>query len=267
MTNTTLVKTPTTPEIATLPVSLIQSQVQDPEQVLEFAHKAAKALMEVINQKPKQIMIRGERYLSFEDWQTLGRFYGVTVGIDFCKTTANENKVFGYEARAVAYSSGNIISAAEASCFRDEPNWVDKPSFQLKSMAQTRAAAKALRNVLAWVAVLGGFKPTPAEEMIGINKSSRDNKSTSYPYNNQPHGEEQHEYTEIEAQIDAEEQEEQEIKANRISEKQIGFLKNLILEKVEDEAERESQLANLSSMAKWEASELISNLLSQPSMV
>src|SRR3990167_8087954 len=32
-------------------------------------------------------------------------------------------------------------------------------------MAQTRASAKALRQILAWVVVLAGFKPTPAEEV------------------------------------------------------------------------------------------------------
>lgn len=37
--------------------------------------------------------------------------------------------------------------------------------FQLRSMAQTRACAKALRNVLAWVVMLAGYKTTPAEEM------------------------------------------------------------------------------------------------------
>ena len=32
---------------------------------------------------------------------------------------------------------------------------------------RARACAKALRNVLAWVVVLAGDKPTPAEEMTG----------------------------------------------------------------------------------------------------
>lgn len=41
------------------------------------------------------------------------------------------------------------------------------PLFQIASMAQTRACAKALRNVFAWVAVLAGVKPTPAEELTG----------------------------------------------------------------------------------------------------
>jgi hypothetical protein len=39
------------------------------------------------------------------------------------------------------------------------------PLFQLASMAQTRANAKALRNCLAWVVVLAGYRATPAEEL------------------------------------------------------------------------------------------------------
>lgn len=42
---------------------------------------------------------------------------------------------------------------------------VKVPFFQLRSMAQTRACSKTLRNVFAWVVVLAGYKPTPAEEM------------------------------------------------------------------------------------------------------
>lgn len=51
------------------------------------------------------------------------------------------------------------------------------PMFQLRSMAQTRACAKALRNVLAWVVVLAGFKTTPAEEMDGV--FPEENKKTT----------------------------------------------------------------------------------------
>ena len=42
------------------------------------------------------------------------------------------------------------------------------PLFQLRSMAQTRACAKALSNLFKWVVVLAGYRPTPAEEMIGV---------------------------------------------------------------------------------------------------
>jgi hypothetical protein len=43
----------------------------------------------------------------------------------------------------------------------DEP----VPFFQLRSMAQTRACAKALRNVLSWIVVLAGYQTVSAEEV------------------------------------------------------------------------------------------------------
>jgi hypothetical protein len=75
--------------------------------------------------------------------------------------------VKGAKARAevVDLRTGQVVGGAEAYCMRDEENWAVKPWFQLASMAQTRAGAKALRNVLAWVVVLAGYRPTPAEEL------------------------------------------------------------------------------------------------------
>ncbi|HEY9874607.1 MAG TPA: hypothetical protein V6D12_14300 [Candidatus Obscuribacterales bacterium] len=164
---------------------------RDPNTVLEEAKNAAKALMTVVSQKKKPVVINNEQYLEFEDWQTVGRFYGVTA-----KVTKTElidlGGVKGYEATAevIRNSDGMVISSADAMCLNDEEKWstrakyeyingkkekvgdVPVPLFQLRSMAQTRACAKALRNVLAWVVVLAGFKPTPAEEMTGNETSS-----------------------------------------------------------------------------------------------
>lgn len=195
---------------------------RSPEVVLEEATKAAKALGTVLAGKKKKVMMNGEQYLEFEDWQTVGRFYGVTAKI---KETSfiDFGGVQGFEAKAVAIrADGMEISAAEAMCLNDEEKWrarpkyetlyilkdgskqkddppkdqivwIDNPNsqgkkmpkrerllvgeeavplFQLKSMAQTRAAAKALRNVLAWVVVLAGYKPTPAEELDGQTDDS-----------------------------------------------------------------------------------------------
>jgi hypothetical protein len=139
-----------------------------PEIVLDEAQKAAKALADVVSKKPKPVIMNGEQYLEFEDWQTVGRFYGVTakvVSTEFIEY----GSVQGFQAKAVTVrADGMEISAAESMCLNDEPNWKSKPLFQLRSMAQTRACAKTLRNVLAWVVVLAGYKPTPAEEMQGV---------------------------------------------------------------------------------------------------
>jgi hypothetical protein len=157
-----------------------------PSIVLEEARQAARALADVIESKPKKVVLNGKTYLTYEDWQTVARFYGVTAKV-ISTQYIEYGEVKGFEAHAVALAlaTGMEISAADAMCLNDEPKWnVRKtyawvngkktvtgeekvPFFQLRSMAQTRACAKALRNVLAFVPVLAGYEPTPAEEMDG----------------------------------------------------------------------------------------------------
>lgn len=155
-----------------VPVEITRTPMRfEPEKEVEFAARAAKALKSIIERKPKKVIINGEQYLEFEDWQTIARFFNTTVGTEKTKKiTDEEGKLIGYEATAVVYNSQGIkIGSAEASCLRDEDNWKGKPEFQLKSMAQTRACAKALRNIFGWVVVLAGYKTTPAEELNDRN--------------------------------------------------------------------------------------------------
>lgn len=141
----------------------------DPQAQLDFAIKAANALMSAISHKPKKVMIRGEQYLEYGDWQTLARFFGATASVAWSKKLLDEKGGFiGYEARAEVLHNGAVISSAEAMCMKAEANWKARDEFMLRSMAQTRASAKALRNAYGWVAELAGLKSTPAEEMDGV---------------------------------------------------------------------------------------------------
>lgn len=153
----------------------------DPQKQVEQAKVAAQALMSVISQKAKPVKFNGEQYLEFEDWQTIAQFYNHTVGIEKTETIEEAGKIVGFMAKAILYYNGMIVGGAEAACMNDEPNWNTKPHvnqygktipgkplFQLRSMAQTRAMAKALRSRFGFVAVLAGFKPTPAEEMQDV---------------------------------------------------------------------------------------------------
>lgn len=162
---------------------------RDPRVVLAEAKKAAEALMSVVALKKNPVKFNGQQYLEYEDWMTVAKFYGITAKVTRTQFV-DYGGVNGFEAWADALrSDGLVISSAEAMCLNDEDNWstrakyewkdkvktkvgeVRVPLFQLKSMAQTRACAKALRNVLAWVVVLAGFQPTPAEEMTGDEAS------------------------------------------------------------------------------------------------
>jgi len=65
----------------------------------------------------------------------------------------------------VVNEEGIILSSAENYCGKDEERWSRSPEFQIRSMAQTRACAKALRNIYAWIVVMAGFEGTPADEI------------------------------------------------------------------------------------------------------
>lgn len=155
-----------------------------PSQVLAEAHEAAKELQKRIAGKKKPVVFNGEQYLEFEDWQMLAHFYGYCPKIEGAKyIKLGEAHGFKASAELVNERTGAVVSRAEAMCLDDEDNWNERakyewrngaktqvdtvkvPTFQLLSMAQTRACAKVCRNKLAWVVVLAGYKPTPAEEM------------------------------------------------------------------------------------------------------
>lgn len=180
---------------AMMPVPAVPlSVVRPPKQILEEAAEAAQALKQVIDAKKRKVMMNGEVYLEYEDWQTIARFYGVTVRVRESKLVRLDDiRGFSASADAILVSTGQIISSADAMCLNDEPHWntrpvyeyveqqdrrkhrvktgdVPVPLFQLRSMAQTRACAKALRNVMAWVVVLAGYKATPAEELTGMTE-------------------------------------------------------------------------------------------------
>lgn len=168
---------------------------REPEEILAEASKAAKALRDLVESKPKKVVFRGKTFLQFEDWLTVARFYGISVAARET-TFVERGLVQGYEchAEAILVSTGQVIGAGQAECLDDEENWNTRavyddngrkvgekkvPLFQLRSMAQTRAQAKALRSILSWVVVLAGYAPTPAEEMDETTAADRRGTSNS----------------------------------------------------------------------------------------
>lgn len=182
------------PEVAAQSEMMGVAVYRDPELVLAEARRAAVALQNVLNQKKDPVIFNKQQYLEFEDWQTVAKFYGVSAKV-VSTGFVDFGGVQGFEARAVAVvnATGVEISAADSMCLNDEERWRSRavyewrdgptgkrervkvgeepvPLFQLRSMAQTRACAKALRSVFAWVVVLAGYKPTVAEELTGTEE-------------------------------------------------------------------------------------------------
>lgn len=166
-----------------------------PDQVLAEAKQAADALQRVISgSNIKPVKFGDREHLRHEHWETLGHFYGYCTKIE-STNYVEFGEVAGYEATALLLNerTGAVVGRVDSMCLNDEDSWGEvaeyewqdtfnsqgakvgrskvqvgmkaKPLFQLRSMAQTRASAKAFRTKLAWVAVLAGYAPTPAEEM------------------------------------------------------------------------------------------------------
>ena len=148
----------------------------EPTEVIERAANIATALRAVILKQGLVKNIQGKQFPVCEAWTLLGTMLGVFPVLVWSRQVEG-----GWEARVEARTKdGAIIGAAEAECLRAERNWANRDDFALRSMAQTRATAKCLRMPLGFVMTLGGFQPTPAEEMTS---EAPQNASPARPQN------------------------------------------------------------------------------------
>jgi hypothetical protein len=167
-----------------------------PKAVIEAAKSIAVELTALVKQSGWEVKIAGRPHLKVEAWQTLANFYGCTPRT-VSTAPISYGSADGWEAVAeiLHRESGRVIGRGEGMCLNDEENWstrpkynwdeatnkktyigeVEVPAYALRSMAQTRASAKAMRLVFAWIIVLAGYEGTPAEEMPGAEGSEGGN--------------------------------------------------------------------------------------------
>jgi hypothetical protein len=169
-----------------------------PETVLAEAAMVSKALAKYAHEHQLYKQIGPSKHLQVEGWQMCGAMYRVATKLIEDRYIDLGNGVRGYEATAAAVyvPTGTEVGRATAMCLSDEENWGLRPKYewkegqggrrvkqqvgmvavplqQLRSMAQTRAQSKVLSGLFKWVAKIGGFAGTPAEEMTG-NESGED---------------------------------------------------------------------------------------------
>lgn len=161
----------------------------NPIEVINRAKEIAGPLADLVRVRELSVNIQGREHVRVEGWTLLGSMLGV---FPVCVWTKNLSNPDGWEARVEARTrSGDVVGAAEAQCTRDENQWSYTPKgrngqpltprddYALRSMAQTRATSKALRQPLGFVMHLAGFDATPAEEMP---------QQTTDVRNSDPHG-------------------------------------------------------------------------------
>ncbi len=142
----------------------------DPAAVIEAATAAAQPLAAKVREQKLSVKIGQSEHVRVEGWTLLGAMLGV---FPICTWTRQLED--GWEARVEARTlAGALVGAAEAECLRSESTWANRDDYALRSMAQTRATSKALRQPLGFVMQLAGFNPTPAEEMPRPQRATKD---------------------------------------------------------------------------------------------
>lgn len=170
------------------PVDGNLSAIGNPQQMMKRVQQVAELLRDVVASQELSQKIGDREHLLVEAWQFCGYLLGVSAKITAVRAVVDElTGAAGFEAdaEAILISTGTVVSSGEAMCLNNEDNWsfrpkydfqnghrvkvgdVRVPSFQIKSMAQTRAIAKALSNGLRFVVALAGYSGTPAEDMTG----------------------------------------------------------------------------------------------------
>jgi ribosomal protein L19E len=76
---------------------------------------------------------------------------------------------------AVRTGDGFILGRGIASCGPDERDWTKRSRQARRSMAQTRAAGKAMRLLFSWIMEMAGYAATPFEEMEGCQVNEQPN--------------------------------------------------------------------------------------------
>ncbi len=172
----------------------------NPKHMLKQAQEVADLLMEVVAKQNLFMKIGKSTHIYVTAWQFLAHFYGISAKVTSVEPYIDEmTGAAGFKATAdaIMMTTGMVISSGSAICLNTEANWSTRPkyewksvpgvgntkvqvgeehvpSFQLYSMASTRAVGKVLSNVLRFVVMLAGFDPTPAEEMTGNERTADD---------------------------------------------------------------------------------------------
>ena len=141
-------------------------------EVVAIQTEWSKELMAVVEKQHLFATIQGKKYLNVEAWEMIGHFdqtFASTLLVEAVHD--HQNNIIAYAASVRLLKHGVEVGGAQMSCGLDEfvcqgkQGWAQHVAAQ--SMAQTRATSKAYRLKYAGVARMGGYEPTPADEMTG----------------------------------------------------------------------------------------------------
>ena len=126
-----------------------------PMQKIVQATEWADALMGVVNSRKLYLEVGGKKYLMVEAWEYKAK-------VNLVETQTGQKRGGG----AIALCGMDEFAVKGQSSTGAKHN-------ACMSMAQTRATSKAYRINFSYVASIGGYAATPAEEMVNIKEETK----------------------------------------------------------------------------------------------
>ncbi len=116
-----------------------------PSETVRYASELAAALSPIVEKQKMYTVIGGKRHV---------------------RVDVTELPDGSYEARVdLLNKDGRVVGGASALCGIEEQRWRNADRYARRSMAVTRATAKAYRVAFSWIIQMTGYEVTPAEEM------------------------------------------------------------------------------------------------------
>jgi len=144
--------------------------VEQPLMALKRFVEAARIAKDVVEKSGFEIEIAGRKYITARGWSVLGSMFGLTVRVRSIEHRTLENGKPQVIAYVDVLRHGVVVGGAagaadydEASWRKDE-SWSNRPYSHLVSLAQTRAARKALQLLLSHIVALAGYEPEELPE-------------------------------------------------------------------------------------------------------
>lgn len=163
--------------VPAVPAPTTLFRTDEPDLIIARATGVADALKRVLVERELVSNISGKEYVRVEGWTLCGTMLGVFPVLVWTRKLED-----GWEARVEARTlTGAVVGAAEAMCVRSESKWSKRDEYAIRSMAQTRATSKALRQPLDFVVRLAGFEATPAEEIPSSEPARSDGGKVTVP--------------------------------------------------------------------------------------
>jgi len=144
--------------------------LEDPRAALARFVDAARLAKSVIEKGGFEIEISGRKYITAQGWAVLGSMFGLTVRTREIKYEYDDQNRLRVTAFVDVLRHGQVIGGAagtadyDESEWRKDPSWERRPRSHIVSMAQTRAARKALQLLLSHIIALAGYEPEEAPE-------------------------------------------------------------------------------------------------------